>query len=175
MMEKLSLPFTVPNWLKWAVGIILVVCLLFIGYFIYLYNSIQQDKEAGFKASADQAVAQTDLDKADEVSRYHGSVLYHVVTGTTNDGSRAIAYVPVNGEKAEIAFYRNEDLVSEQAILQSWKSDCSNCELLETNLALEKDQPLMELKYIDERDRYVLHYYSLTDGSSGDHFRFNRS
>ncbi|SDL67517.1 DUF5590 domain-containing protein [Sediminibacillus halophilus] len=175
MMEKLSLPFTVPSWVKWAVVIFILVFIGALGYSIYLYNSIQQDKEAGFQTSADRAVAETALEKAENVSRYHGNILYHVVTGTTDDGSEAIAYVPAEQKDGKIVIFRTEDLVSEQSILQSWNNDCSNCELLETNLAIENDQPLLELKYIDDRDRYVLHYYSLTDGSSGDHFRFNRS
>ncbi len=175
MMEKLSLPFTVPNWVKWAVVLFILVFCIALGYSIYLYNSIQQDKEAGFQASAERAVAETDLEQAEDVSRYHGKVLYHVVTGTTADGSEAIAYVPAEQQDGEIVLFHSEDLVSEQSILQAWNNDCSSCELLETNLAIEKGQPLLELKYIDDRDRYVLHYYSLTDGSCGDHFRFNRS
>ncbi|WP_093210394.1 DUF5590 domain-containing protein [Sediminibacillus albus] len=175
-MEKQFSPFIVPNWLKWGLIVLLLLVVSLFAYSIYLYNNILESKQSGFEASVELALDQTDLAEAENVTRYSGKMLYHVVAGKTENGEKAFAYVPKNPEKqVKIHFFLAEDIVSEQQIVNDWRNSCADCELLESKMAIENEKPLLEVKYIDEKDRYVLQYFSLIDGSSGDHFRFNRS
>ncbi len=174
MMEKQYLPFTVPDWLKWLSAAILVMLIVLIGYTFYFISGIQKEKESGYPEAAERAVEETNISEVSDVSRYHGDTLYHVISGQTEDGSDAIVYVP-EGEDTSIQFFLEDNLIPVDQLLSEWRGACNSCELIDSVLAIDGEEPLLEIKYIDKNNRFVLEYYSLSDGESYERFRLNRS
>ncbi|MDC3415347.1 DUF5590 domain-containing protein [Aquibacillus salsiterrae] len=176
-MKKLSLPFTVPNWVIWTfVGFALIVIGI-LAYSIFLYNGILSGKEEGYTEAEARAINETDMTTVNQVLRYHGDTFYYVVEGITSDDEQAIAFVPAQAsdDSSAIRFFVVEDMVDEQAIKSNWQSSCQNCEFISINPAVEQSTLLWEIKYIDDNDRYVFAYYSFKDGSEYEQFKLRQS
>ncbi|WP_226034716.1 cell wall elongation regulator TseB-like domain-containing protein [Aquibacillus saliphilus] len=173
-MEKQYSLFTVPNWIKWTVSIILVILLGVISYLIYTYDEVQDNKVSGFSQSKEIALSDTDLVSISEVRRFHGNEYYHVVLGTTENGDSGIAYIPIN-EEEQVQYFNSETFLTKEKMLNEWGKTCSACSLTGINYGIDKEQPLWEIKYIDSEDRLVFDYYTAKDGSSYEHFRLQRS
>lgn len=154
--------------------IVIIVCLSVAGYSIYLYQEIEESKQADFSSSIQRVLSETEIEQVDEVTRYHGTSYYHAVTGETINGETGIAFVPVN-EEAEITYFLMEELNEESSIIDQWRDSCTECSLISTNPALENDHPLWEIKYIDNQDRYVFEYRSMEDGSIYESVRLRQS
>ena len=140
---------------------------------MYLYLSILKEKEAGFEQAAEQAVQETALAETLHVSRYHGSRLYYVVEGQTAAGAAGFAFVPAG--EGEVSYFRKDGLYPAAVLLQEWRNSCPGCELQDSNYAIDRETPLLEIKYINEQDRYVFAYYSLLTGKKYESIPFIRS
>ncbi|MBM7569856.1 DUF5590 domain-containing protein [Aquibacillus albus] len=173
-MKKRYLPFTAPNWFIWLVAGLVFIFIVILGYSLYLFNAIQDRKEDGFDQSKQLVLKETTITNIQDITRYHGDIFYHVVTGKTNDGDDAIAYVPV-GQEDSIKFYLANDYIGKDAILETWETRCTSCHFIGINLAIDQNQPLWEIKYIDEQDRYVFEYFSLESGESYEEFKLRKS
>ncbi|MRH42433.1 hypothetical protein GH741_07015 [Aquibacillus halophilus] len=175
-MEKQFLPFTAPNWLKWAVIALLVIFIGVITYLIDTYNEVQANRVSGFDESKEVALTETELVSIDVVSRFHGEKYYHVVLGRNDDGNIGVVYISMEDDDEEVLYFDLNSFVSEEEMLSNWRDACSGCNFLDINLAIDKEQPLWEIKYIDSKDRYVFEYYTVEDGSSYElYFRLQRS
>ncbi|MFP7493812.1 DUF5590 domain-containing protein [Terribacillus saccharophilus] len=156
--------FTVPKWAKIslfsAVGVLLIV----LGLGIYVYSTAENARTEGYEASETFALEHTDLKTADEVTRFNGEHIYHVVQGKQADGEDAIAYIK-KGEKDPEQIIYTTDTADEQQAQSSWQATCgSDCALDDVRLGLYEDAPAWEVTYHDGQGRLGYSYYSL-DGT----------
>ncbi|MCT2537355.1 DUF5590 domain-containing protein [Aquibacillus koreensis] len=166
-MKKQSLRYTVPNWLKLSILVICIIFIAVISYSIYLYSTVQENKKDGFSASIQLAQSETEIKNIKEVTRFHGDIFYHVVTGESGDGEPAVAFVPVEenvDEQSDVLFFLLNDTITRDQVMSEWRQSCVSCELHGINLGLYSDEPVWEVKYINKADRYVFQYFPL-DGS----------
>lgn len=136
---------------------------------------MQQTKTDGYAASKETALTETALETVTKVTRYSGDNLYHVVSGTTEKGEKGYAYVPINAKEKNIQFFKAEATIPKEEIVAQWQNDCSSCKLVKVNLAIDGEQPLWEITYVDQKNRYVFEYFSAENGESRQQFRLQRS
>ncbi|WP_366249811.1 DUF5590 domain-containing protein [Terribacillus aidingensis] len=156
--------FTVPKWAKITIFSALAVLIIVLGCGIYVYSTAQNARTEGFEASEDFALDNTDLETADEVTRFNGEHVHHVVKGKQADGEDAIAYVK-KGEKDPKQIIYTTDTADEQQAETSWQSACgADCQLDDVRLGLYDDAPAWEFTFRDGQDRLGYSYYTL-DGT----------
>ncbi|MFS0560297.1 DUF5590 domain-containing protein [Terribacillus sp. 179-K 1B1 HS] len=156
--------FTVPKWAKITLFSALAVLIIVLGCGIYVYSTAQNARTDGFEASEEFVLENTDLDSADEVTRFNGEHVYHVVKGKQADGTEAIAYVK-KGEKDPEQIIYTTDTADEQQAESSWQSACgADCEMDDARLGLYDGSPAWEVIYRDGQDRLGYSYYTL-DGT----------
>lgn len=166
----------IPNWLKWS---ILIFCLFLIGMIIYgftLYFNVLHNKEGQFDQSEKIILNETNLVSVENVSRFHGEQLFHVLTGKDKTGDIFYAFLPKvkSDKKQEITMINHANILSKQMIKKEWKDSCQSCQYIDMVPGLVDEQPVWEMKYMDQSGRYVFDYLSMYDGSSVEEFRLKR-
>ncbi|UOQ42739.1 DUF5590 domain-containing protein [Halobacillus salinarum] len=173
-MIQQSSRFTVPNWLKWFIGTLVVLILLFGCFFIWMYVQIEQDRTSQFDQAKKIAVEKTDLTKVEEISRYNGASTVHIVRGQTNSSTKLTVFLDVKDKKI-VKILPEDSIISLSQMKQKWASSCNACQLKDIQLGYEESKPVYEITYIDNKDRYVLDYY-LPDGNKfQQRFAFKRT
>ena len=170
-MKKQFLLFIEHSWFKWMSIVIGLLFIILLTYGVFLYQSIVENKQAGFSESEQLALQETDISSVDEISRYHGEIFYHVINGKTNNGDSAIAFVPVTDrEEYPIVSFLSHDYLSKEDILTIWEDKCNSCQLKGISMAIDttinENLPLWEIKYINNNGRFVFEYFSMDNGES---------
>lgn len=175
-MIKRFLQYIAPNWLVGTILVVVLILFTVVGFGISLYNDILTSKQQGFNTSK-QIALENDLNTIESISRYHGDRFYHVVTGESEAGEKKIVFVPVNSKKNEkIKTFSAESLLTEEDILSSWGNSCTNCTLLGTSIAFDKDIPLVEVTYLEGENNFMVYeYFSLEDGQRYDYVKLRRN
>lgn len=164
-MRPRSSPSTVPKFLKASLIVIVLVLVGLVGYGVYLYQTIETNKVAGYHETEERIISETAITEVNTIERFHGNTFYHVVTGTTADDVAIIAYVDVENESEDITFFLLEDLVDQETIINEWQANTDVDELLTAQYGIRGSIPLLEFIYIDGSDRLSYDYYRLEDGS----------
>ncbi|KGX88025.1 cell wall elongation regulator TseB-like domain-containing protein [Pontibacillus litoralis] len=167
-------PSTERSYLAYIVWGIAIIAIIVVVYFLYMYIQIMQDKTATFTESKEIAINQTQLTRADDVLRYHGSSRYDIVTGIAENEEKAFVFIPIKDKKTKPIFVSSLDVISEEQMLNAWKQDCTSCRLETIQPAYEKQGPLWEITYTDEDNRYVIKTYQMKDGNLYDTLYFNQ-
>lgn len=159
------------KYLFWGLGVSL---LLLFFLFIYIYIQIIQDKTSTFDHSKQAAIEETPLEVTNSVTRYHGEYRYDIVAGEGVDETKGYAFVPINNKDEDIFYQMLTNTTTEQEMLSSWKSSCNGCELISIQPAIDKGNPLWELTYVDDKNRYVLDYFLMKNGDFYEQLRFKQ-
>ncbi len=174
MKNKRFLRLNIPDWLKWAFAVLLLILVACFIYGVYLYNAIQQDKTASFEDVKDEVLAKTELQTIGKVKRYHGDKAYYVVYGKTNKDNQKIIFYPFSNDNADIIRVEKSETISEETIRKEWKESCRNCNLFDITPALVGDEPSWEITFTDDSNRYVIDNLSIYDGTRIEQFRFKQ-
>lgn len=164
-MNKRYSQFTVPNSLKWIIGVICLVIISCFIYSVYLYNDIQQNKTESFDRVKAEVLQETKLNKIVKIERFHGKDAYYVLQGVTKDNKQKIVFYPFD-KSAKLTIVSQSEIVSEEKIRNNWSNQCKNCELIKITPAIVGSDkvPAWELTYIDESNRYIMDYLSIYSG-----------
>jgi uncharacterized protein YpmB len=165
--------FELPSVMKWIIGIFFVLCMVVLVFLIILYNQIQDSKVQGNQEAEQRVIQESTIDQIIKTTRFFGETGYHIIYGKTNDNVVQIAFLPDKPE-SNIVVINEEDIVSSDEVQQAWQQDCSSCQLIKIVPAMLKGDPLWEISYEDEANRYVLEYVSMYDGSQYEEFRFKK-
>lgn len=171
-------PFTsrrqVPTWLKWSLLIILVILVIALVFGIFLYKDIQASKTAGYSETEKAILKETELESIDRVTHFYGEEAFHIALGHTKEQDEKLVFVPLDEDKKEtdMIVIDNEDIMTEEDMIAAWKEQCRDCKLIKINPAMIKEEPLWELTYRDDTNRYVIDYLSIYDGTEYEQYRF---
>nr|GGG65492.1 hypothetical protein GCM10011398_06450 [Virgibacillus oceani] len=136
-----------------------------------MYHDIQTSKTTGFSYTKNKVLHETELQEVDSISRFQGKTEYHVVRGSTKKGEDKFVFVPIDKESEKLTIIDASKMISKKNIMEQWKQQCNNCELVEIIPAMVKDKPLWELTYKDSSGRYIFDYLSIYDGTRYEQFR----
>lgn len=160
------------NWFQKGLLLLLGLVIIMLGFGIYLYNDIIDSKENEFTKTKKVILDQTPMKKVEKIERFHGDEAYHIVYGINEQSEKVIIFYPLEGKEKNIEVINESDMLSENEILNKWKSTCDSCQLIKVSPAINEDTILWEITYRDEKDRYVLHYYSIEDGTTVEAYPF---
>ncbi|MGI8315331.1 DUF5590 domain-containing protein [Halobacillus mangrovi] len=169
-----SSQFTVPRWVKWTSLTFAVLVIIFLLFFSWMYFEINKDRTAGQEDASKIALEETKLSEVDQVTVYRGEQTVHIVEGKSNQGDHGLIYIDLK-EKKVIEQLFNEKVISKEALKQKWSQSCGGCEFKYIQYAFEENQPVYEMSYIDEKNRYVLDYFKLSGESFDQRFAFRQN
>lgn len=163
-MKQRSLRFIVPNWVKWSLAIGFICLIAVVIYGIYFYQTVEMNRRTEFNLSNERVLEETNMTTVLDISRYHGAEYFHVIRGENSDGEPLLAYIN-QGAAEDIKLFSLNDFVSKQEIINNWRDNCDDCQLLHAEYAIREDIPLVEITYIDEANRLSYRNYRLDDGT----------
>lgn len=152
------------NRLKIFIGLITALVLALLGYSVYLYRYIDENKTENYLVTEARVTEELTLKSIDNISRYHGTIPYHVVEAITNDQEALLIFVDQSDESAPLIVYSKSDLITDEAILSDWKAETTYREIYQTQYGLRNEIPLLEIIYLDHSERLSYDYYRLDNG-----------
>lgn len=171
IMRRQNSQFTVPSWAKWGIlGLVLVLVACFI-YLFSFYNDVQQSRTANYQNSKEEVLDNTKVTQIKKITQYYGEHQFHVIFGTTKNGNKKIVYVPLDDKNNKLTVIDGSKIITQQQMKDQWKQQCQNCKLIDITPALESNEALWEITYIDDSDRYVFDYLSIYDGTRSQQYR----
>ncbi|WP_394217363.1 DUF5590 domain-containing protein [Halobacillus trueperi] len=174
MLRPQSSPFTVPSWLKWSLAIAGTLFILAFILFLWLYIDVNQDRKEGHPQAEAIAQEKGDLTRIDHVSTYHGQREFHIVQGTKESNEASILFIDIK-EKKILDEVSREDVLSLEEMRSRWENTCSNCTFKDIQYGFEENEPVFQLTYIDEQNRYVLDYFTLQGKAFDQRFAFRQN
>lgn len=159
------------RWVKWIFIFVIVALFIVLMYFVFLYNQIMSTKTSGYTETEKRISAETEITEIEQITSFHEKNSFHVVMGKTNETEK-VAFVPSkNDEPIEVIDKNN--IISKNAIKDQWKNECKECDLIKIVPGMINDQPVWEVTYTDNYDRYVFDYLSIHNGVRYEQFRFS--
>ncbi|WP_163969835.1 cell wall elongation regulator TseB-like domain-containing protein [Oceanobacillus halotolerans] len=171
-MKKLNL---FPTWLKWSIAVITICMIALLVYSYYLYQIVQEQRTTGFSNSEEIVIRETTLQQIDTIKNFQGKEAYHILFGSTDDTQEQIAFLNLDNDQKDIVLIDQDEIISEKQAVDEWSQTCDECEFIKISPAMINERPLWELTYRDEKDRYVLDYISMYDGSQYEQLRFKQT
>src|SRR5699024_9737238 len=139
------------------------------------YQEIIRQRDEGYDDAEKIALKETELADIEDTYDYVGEHHYYIFFGKSNDDKKIVVFQQENDNGNEdITLLDQEDIVSEEANIKQWEDACPSCRLMSVKPAMIDDEPLWELTYKDDKDRLVLDYRSIKDGSGYEKYRFNQ-
>lgn len=161
-------------WLLWSSILLLVIILACVIYAVYLYNHLYDSKTAGFDQTSEQILNQTSITEIEKIEQYNGSAPYHVIFGLNEANEEELIFYPVEGQVKDLTTINGSEILAEEDVLNLWQTKCNECELVKINPALENDEPLWEITYHDNNNRYVMEYLSIYNGTPVESYHFKK-
>ncbi|GEN53945.1 cell wall elongation regulator TseB-like domain-containing protein [Halobacillus faecis] len=174
MLRPQSSPFTVPSWLKWSLAIAGTLFILAFVLFLWVYIDVNQDRKAGHPEAEAIAKDQGDLTTIDHVSTYHGKREFHIVQGMNESKEASILFIDIKGNKI-LDEVSGEVALSLEDMRSRWENTCSSCTFKDIQYGFEEDEPVFQLTYIDDQNRYVLDYFTLQGEAFDQRFAFRQN
>src|SRR5699024_11513876 len=97
-----------------------------------------------------------------------------IVYGQTSEGDKQVVFVPFTDDEKEMLTVDQADMINKEAIEAQWSEQCDQCHLIKTIPGILDDDFVWELTYIDEYDRYIFEFFSLSNGKPFDKYRLIR-
>lgn len=173
-MKQQSSPFIVPDWLKWPIIVLMVVFVLVITLAVWLYVDVQHDRTSQDQVASSLAVENTKLDSVQNVTLYNGEQTVHIVKGTDESGGVGLAFVQAD-QKEILEYSKDADILSLSEMKKQWRNSCDGCSFKKVQYAYEEGEPVFEITYIDQQQRYVFDYFTLTGDSFDQRFAFKQN
>jgi len=171
--SSISRPKRKNRLLIWSLAILFLILISCFIYGVTLYNDLYDSKTAGFDETREQILNQTSITEIDKIEQFNGEKAYHVIYGENNKGEQKIIFYPLEGKEKNLTTIDATEIVSEEKMLELWKEDCESCDFINISSALIDGKALWEISYKDDKDRYVLEYFSMNDGTRYEQYRFN--
>lgn len=166
-----------PNWLKWALGLISLLMIASLVFGIYLYQAVWENRTESFDQVEEQVLQETELTVINKIDRFHGENAYYTISGETENGEGRMVFYPFDQDKSNIITLNQSDMAAKETIRANWNNQCNSCTMIDIKPAViseDGEQPAWEVTYVDDSDRYVMEYLSFSDGSSIEILRFNQ-
>ena len=139
-----------------------------IAYFFVLYSSIENSKIDNKEKLVEFIKKETEIYTISKMYHFQDDKGYDIIYGKDKaDKSEYIVFNQTgNFNKDKLMVYKSEEFVSKETIEKEWLSACKGCTLKKSSPAMINDNPLWEMAYINNQDRYIMEYTSLKDGST---------
>lgn len=146
---------------KWTWIIVGIVIVTF-GFLTAYYQSIRHDVNSSQEKAIQKAKVEAKMEHIDTVTYYHGKESYQVVQGRTKDKKKVFVFVPE--KKGNLIVIDASKGMTKKEAIEQVKREQQVVELVDIRLGMEKNTPLWEIVYTDEKGNYNYHYVRFTTG-----------
>lgn len=164
---------------KRIILVAVIIAVIVISIFFYYMFSIEKKYESSFDQSKEKVIEETELVNISDMYAYQEKELFHIFFGNNKSDVDLISVVHLEKDKeisaGNIKTVDSSNLLSEEAMLDSWAQTCNQCELVNIQAAYSDENLLWEIKYNDVDNRYVFDYYFMTDGKQYEELKFKRN
>ncbi|MFD2630661.1 cell wall elongation regulator TseB-like domain-containing protein [Oceanobacillus kapialis] len=174
MRIRQSSRYTRPRWLIWSLLLVGIVVIAVGIYAAFLYQDLNKSRTAGYDTTKEQVLSATSVTEVEKVVTFNGAESYHVVFGHTEENEGRLIFYPLKGNEKTLTTITEQEMISEDQMLQQWRNSCNDCELIKIVPGIIEEEVLWEITYRDAADRYVLDYYAIADGSQYEQYRLNQ-
>lgn len=143
---------------------ITLVLIAILGYSIFLYQTVLDDKTNEFELTENRVNHELELSTIDEITRYHGTNYFHVVEGMTNENEQVVIYVNQTDQEADPIVFLKNDWVEETEIINQWEDETPYQDIHQIQYGIRNETPLLEFVYLDQSGRLSYDYYRLDNG-----------
>lgn len=144
--------------------IILILLLGIIFYGIYLYSYIESSKVSDLENTKSTMIETGQIDKVTEMYHFQDEKAYHILIGLDKNNKEKILFISMDSQN-DITVIEKDKTLSGEDIEKTILQECQDCNIINITPAMVDNNPLWEITYFDEKNRYVIDYLSMLDGS----------
>lgn len=127
-----------------------------------IYTMAREPIKSTKITAEERAKAEAGIESIDKYFLYHGSKTYYTIIGKDKAGIQTVVWIPEN-TKQELVIKKMSEGISEQDAINKLLQEEEPSEVLGVRLGMEKDLPVWELAYLDEKSNlnyYYIHFES---------------
>ena|SRR5699024_7316390 len=165
------------NW-KRVLLIVLLFCLIaVIIYASTFYRYINQSKTEGFPEAEAFVLENSDITEITNIAYFQAEEGYFTLQGQDNQEKQFYAFLKDNKKlsKKQLYIVPFSDVLSVNELEADLSEQCANCTLIQSTPAMIDKQPLWELTYTDDANRYVIEYKYLENGKTFEKLRLTQN
>ncbi|MET3504409.1 cell wall elongation regulator TseB-like domain-containing protein [Halalkalibacter oceani] len=147
---------------KWIVSGIIVLFLVVCGAVAYSYNSIRTPLDEQYARAEAYAINEAGLHTITDITYYHGTNTYYVVTGSDTEQEQII-WIPDDFQSHHME--AAADGITKQQALEIAASQVDIDHVQAIRLGFERQLPVYEVTYINSEGNQAYYYMTFADGT----------
>ena len=147
---------------KWIILIVSILLLILLWQAISIYQSTISPLKVEKQNVGEIVKNETEIQTIQAIDVYNGTNVYRIVRGTTSENVELISWV--NEEDEIVLMKKAEEGIKKEEVLQYLDTNRTPKKIISITLAMEKNVPLWEIKFIDDNERYHFYYIKFEDG-----------
>ncbi|SRR5690554_3203849 len=155
---------------------ILLITLLIgaIFLFILIYIDIRDELQKETEQAIEYSILYSPIEEALETYTFNGEKPYDVIKGENESGESLYVFIPKNlTHTDEIKWIEEEAGLKKDDLLNRFRTNCSNCSLIEINPGILNNQFVWEVIY-EQNDRMYFQTYRFSNGELYDSISFRK-
>ncbi|CAM3978940.1 cell wall elongation regulator TseB-like domain-containing protein [Lederbergia lenta] len=147
------------KWILLISSIVLIIAVVSIVIYSKARAPFNNDREMAEKKAGKEA----EIVSIDKYYIYNGSHTYYTIVGKDKAGVQKVVWIPDN-PKEKLVIKKLSDGISEQDAINKLFNEEKPKEILGVRLGIEKDLPIWELAYLDEKSNLNYYYIHFDTG-----------
>lgn len=164
------------NWLRVLLFVLLFCIIAIIVYASILYRTIEKNRTIGFETAEQFVLKNSDISELSEATYFQAEEGYFTFVAIGAEEEALYVYLRDDEtlKKDNLYIFPASKFMPVKEMESSLLTDCSNCNLINSTLAMIDEVPLWELTYTDDENRYVIEYKYLENGKTFEELRLTR-
>ncbi|ARK30346.1 cell wall elongation regulator TseB-like domain-containing protein [Halalkalibacter krulwichiae] len=142
--------------------VIILVCSM-VGAGVYAYQMVRDPLLEQYERAEQYIKAEDLLQSVTDISYYHGTNSYYVVTGLSQDQEEKVVWVREDFNSHHLEFQK--DGISEEDAISIVYQEDQVKEIHSVKLGFERGLPIYEVTYLNEDNRKGYYYVTFEDGT----------
>ncbi|WP_223702010.1 cell wall elongation regulator TseB-like domain-containing protein [Sutcliffiella deserti] len=147
---------------KWMLIILTIVIIIIIWQLVAIYQTAMSPIRENEKEVSQIAQQQKGLHTITNFYNYNGTSSYTIIVGLNEDNEEHILWF--NDKKEIVLSKPAKEGIAKEDVLNFLDTDRTPKKIISVSLAMEDEEPLWEIKFKDENDRYNLYYIEFENG-----------
>ncbi|WP_413380581.1 DUF5590 domain-containing protein [Alkalihalobacillus sp. 1P02AB] len=157
---------------KWIISSIFLLFITFLGVAFYMYQLVREPLTEAYEQVLVYVENEQLLNDISDISYYHGTETYYVITGEDEDGD--MAYLWLKEDLSFYDLYKQSDGITAEAAMAIVNQDYGAEEVVQVRLGYERKMPAYEVMFIDDENRQSYYYVTFEDGAFMKRYHLNR-
>ncbi len=133
-----------------------------LGVYLYIYHAADETRREAYAQAEKIGTKEAGLTKFDKFYMFNGSESWHVITGTDQSGEEIGVWISQKDGTVH-TYPLSKGISSNQAIAEVSKTKTIKT-IQHAMLGMEKEKPLWEITYLNEKDQLCYSYIDFVSG-----------